>query len=368
MIRHFGFLLVLVVLLTAGCGDSDDEPSGPTPRPSEAPSPTVILAAPTQTPGGPTLTASPTVPPTITPTNTLPPPPPSATPTATETPGPIEYTVETGDDCISITYKAGHNDLDVIPLFLQLNSLTSCNALPGPGAKLLVPRPTPTATPAGMDLTQTAVATSAPPMVTLDAPAAFSIQPYTVVEGDTLMSIALSNESSMRQICELNQGILDCRGCKWENANCCCPNPPLLSVGQQVNIPAPTPTPTMTPTLSGSETPTMTPTYRAPQPIAPMEGANVVGPVRLMWLSVGALAADEYYLVTVRNEGTGEVFSDETRQLSLDVPQSYLPDDGQSRLFSWQVAVVQLGADGLLYPAGSAVAPRQFTWLGWQQP
>jgi hypothetical protein len=194
-----------------------------------------------------------------------------------------------------------------------------------------------------------------------------------VQEGDTLMSIALSHDTSMRQICELNQGTgannIDCRGCTWESANCCCPSnvAPVLSVGQQLNVPAPTPTPTLTPTFTGSETPTPTPTHLAPEPVYPINGASIAGPVRFAWLTVGILAEDEFYLVAVHDDTTGASYSDRTRQLSLDLPQSYLPGDGQAHVFTWQVSVVQVGSDGLLYPVGANVLPRRFTWSGWQQ-
>ena len=90
------------------------------------------------------------------------------------------------------------------------------------------------------------MATSAPPKVTLDAAPSFAINAYVVEEGDTLSSIAIIHDSSLRQICELNplpSGI-DCGACTWESPNCCCMRPVVLSAGQQINVPAPTPTPT----------------------------------------------------------------------------------------------------------------------------
>jgi hypothetical protein len=313
------------------------------------------------------------MPPTITPADSPAPALSTPLPTATEILGPIEYTIQAGDDCFSVAYNTGHNDIAVFDLILKMNNLSSCRMLPGPGSVILVPRPTFTPTPAGLDLTQTAIATSLPPMVTLNAPASYSVQGYTVQEGDTLMSIALSHDTSMRQICELNQGTgannVDCRGCTWESANCCCPSnvAPVLSVGQQLNVPAPTPTPTLTPTFTGSETPTMTPTHLAPEQVYPTAGASVAGPVRFAWLTVGILAEDEYYLVMVHDDTTGASYNDRTRQLSFDLPQAYLPVDGQAHAFTWQVSVVRLGSDGLLYPVGANTLARQFTWSGWQQ-
>lgn len=372
MKRHFYLMVGTIGLLFLGAAcssasDSRSTPPSPTPPPS--PSAVVVLAAPTQTPGGgPSLTPSPTVPPTITPSETPPPPPPSATPTATETPGPYVHTIVAGDSCIKIAYDYGHTSLDVIAEIVRINNLTSCSYLPGPGATILVPRPTATPTPPGADMTETAVATNAPPKMTLQAGPSFSIQAYAVKNGDTLSSIAINSDSSLQQLCELNPlpGGIDCGGCKWESPNCCCPRAPVLSVGQQINIPGPLPTPTYTPTLTGSETPTATPTYRAPLLVYPSAGASIAGTVRLTWMTVGVLADNDYYLVIVRDETTGQQYSQSTRQLSLDLPAAYLPSDGQARTFAWQVNVVQLGADGLFYPIGPAVTEQRFTWTGAQ--
>jgi len=355
--------------LLAACGDAGEQPAPLTATLSFQPSPTVIAAAPTQTPdpAGPTLTPSPTLPPTVTPLDTAGPPPASATPSATPTLGPYEHVIKAGEFCLGIAAQYGHTSPDVKAAIEALNGIANCAILPGPGTVILIPRPTATATPEGLDLTQTAVATAAPPMVTLAVQSSFSVQSYAVQQDDTLSSIALRFDSTLRQLCELNPapGGIDCGHCRWESPHCCCPGGVSLSVGQQVNVPAPTPTPTFTSTFTGSETPTYTPTFRAPQEVFPAHMATVSGPVRLSWVSVGPLAADQFYLVTLRDETGGAVFNAETRQLSVAVPRDYLPADGP-RSFVWQVSVVRQGADGLLYPVGPAMPERQFTWRGWE--
>ncbi|MBN1565630.1 MAG: LysM peptidoglycan-binding domain-containing protein, partial [Anaerolineae bacterium] len=302
------------------------------------------------------------------PSDTPPPPPPSATPTATSTPGPYEHVIRAGDTCIGIVYEYGHLDLAVIGVMEDLNNMRDCGSLPGPGNVILVPRPTATPTPFGMDLTQTVIATNAPPMITLEAGASFSVQKYTVQADDTLSSVAILHDSSLRQICELNPlpDGLNCGGCEWQSENCCCPNPPLLSQGQEINVPAPPPTATPTPTLTGSETPTATPTHDAPWPVYPAAGSEVIGPVRLAWLTVGLLSDDEHYLVLVTDETTGTTFNAATRQLSFEIPSDYLLVDGQAHTFAWQVVVVRLGEDGFFYPSGQALPESRFTWLGWE--
>lgn len=98
--------------------------------------------------------------------------------------------------------------------------------------------------------------------------------------------------------------------------------------------------------------------------VYPAAGAEVSGPVRLSWVTVGPLAPDEMYLVSVRDETTGQTFSALTRQLSYDLPSSVLPADGAPREFAWQVSVVREAEDGLLHPTGAVQAEQSFTWQG----
>ncbi len=86
----------------------------------------------------PSSTATATI--TLTPTETL---VPTETPTLTPEP-PDEYTVKTGDSCISIAGLFGSS----VPAIINLNSLNSqCTDLQV-GQKILVPRPTATPPPA----------------------------------------------------------------------------------------------------------------------------------------------------------------------------------------------------------------------------
>jgi hypothetical protein len=286
----------------------------------------------------------------------------TATITPTPTAGPYEYVVQANDNCYNIAARHGHNSPAAVGAIEDLNHI-DCGSLQA-GQTILVPRPTATATPQGADMTQTAVATSIPPMMTLSTGPQFSLQAYTVQEGQALSEIAILNDSSLQQLCALNTGPdgIDCSACQWESPHCCCTSPILLRAGQQINVPAPTPTPTMTPTLTGSETPTLTPTHRAPQALYPVNGSTISGLVRLTWISVGPLAGDEYYLVTVRDQTAEIAFTDTTRQLSLEIPRDYLPTDGQAHTYSWQVSVARLGSDGYFYPVGSVVPEQSFTW------
>lgn len=359
--RAWFFMVIGIALLSAACGTKDTVSSLPTPpdnRPEEIQPAAWGAQVPTRTP-------SPTLPPTITPTETQPPAPPTGTATPTETPGPVEHVVQPNENCLGIASRYGHRDPDVVGEIERINGI-KCSSL-RQGARILIPLPTFTPTPIGADLTQTAVATAAPPLATLDTGPSYSILPYVVQDGDTLSSIAILHDSSLRQICELNplpDGI-DCGACTWESVNCCCTRSVLVSVGKTLNVPGPTPTPTPSPTFTGSETPTATPTHRAPQPVYPPAEATVKGAVRLTWLTTGPLAGDEHYLVTLRDDTTGATYSAITRQLSLDVPAEYLPQDGQAHSFVWQVSLVRAGEDGLFYPVGGIVLEQRFAWDGW---
>lgn len=309
---------------------------------------------------------SPSLPPTITLSPAPPEPPATPTVTFTPTPGPQEYTVRAGDTCWDIVYRYGHVDPSAVDAVDVVNGAGTCATL-REGQVIRVPLPTGTATPIGADLTQTAVATAAPPQVTLVVGPSFALQPYVIQAGDTLSSIAIIHDSSLRQICELNplpDGI-DCGMCDFVEPNCCCAGSVPLSAGQQINVPAPTPTPTATATFTGDETPTMTPTHRAPLPTFPRAGQTVQGAVRLTWMTAGVLADDEHYLVTLHEPSTGLLFNAVTRQLSLDVPPEYLVNDGQSHALVWQVSVVRWGDDGFFYPVSGLVPEQPFTWAGW---
>jgi len=152
MIHRFRLSIVIVgvALLGVACGGSRDRTSGlPSPVFSPIASPVVIAAAPTQTSDVPPVTPSPTIPPTVTSPGSPLPPSATATSTPTETPGPYEHVIQPGDTCLGIAYEYGHLSPDVKRAIEQLNGIADCSILPGPGNKILVPRPTATATPAG---------------------------------------------------------------------------------------------------------------------------------------------------------------------------------------------------------------------------
>ncbi len=135
----------------------------PTPMPSETPTMTVTFT--------PTMTLTPTPQPTLTP---IP---------------PIEYTIAEGDTCLGI---AAAFDVSVNSIILLNNLSTQCIMVPG--NKILVPMPTPTAspeptgTPSGADATE----------------AACPKDIYTVKGTDTLSTVSLNYDIPIDAIKEAN--------------------------------------------------------------------------------------------------------------------------------------------------------------------
>ncbi len=241
-------------------------------EPTETPTVHLVLPptrAPTQVPPSPTptLTSTPTeVPPTATsmptstptpqptatntstpvPTSTQPPSPTPRSPTATAQPTATRvcvvlppstwrlYTVQRGDTLSSLAVRYG----TTLRAIVDVNCLTSTGIYAGQRLYLpaqTVATPFPTVTPV-------------PP--TPAAPACIPNPPsgwvwYTVQDRDNLYSLAQSRRTTVSMI---------------QSANCL--ETYLLSVGQQIYLPAelPTPTPTWT------NVPTMTPTPEPPTP------------------------------------------------------------------------------------------------------
>lgn len=359
MMRLFWLIALGFGVVLVACNEDDSNPA-PTIEPTVVS--TVVALQPSLTPtsGGPSLTPSSTFRPTVTPV------PPSATlppnPTAipSETPLPYEYVVKEGDTCgeIAIFYDVNTQSIE------QANGLTSCRIL-SPGQRLVIPRPTLTPTPFGLDATQTAIYEALPPLLKDVTP--FAIYEYCAVEGDTLTSIAIQNGTTNRRVCELNGGPggLDCRGCDFSQSSVgSCPNPPQIGIGQCLRVPGPTYTPPPSPTPQGSPTITPTPTHVAPQPFYPSQGTVVSSAaVRLMWVqSSGVLQPQEYYLLTVIDEGTNTVLvSVETRSTDYTLPEGFRPASGEQRSLLWSVEIVVVQND-VPVPVSGRSYTQQFVW------
>lgn len=371
MIKSRLLILLLwigIALLVGACGANENlTPTAPAiVQEPINPLPQITPATPTLT-TTPTATIQPTDPPTSTasPTETetqL----PSETPTATPTEGPWEYTIRQNDTLISIIQQEPFNyrNTDVIREIVRINdNIFNADILPPPGQVILIPRPTITPTPQNnIGVTVNNTSATMPPMRPSVNLAPWEVVgQYTIVSGDTLVSIAEAFAMSLGQLSQLNADI-SFIGCNFDlpggGPNC----NPFIREGQVVNVLVPTPTTTLTPTPSGLETPTMTPTFNAPALVSPPNGGIAAGLVTLQWVSVGVLRSEEQYLVQVVDNTSGTTWTGSTKQTSLLLPESLVPNDGQSHLITWTVSVAQINNDNTYSIVGVTGQSRSFTW------
>ena len=173
------------------------------------------VAVPTQ---GPTPTDTATI--TVTPTETS---TPTIVPTATDQP-PQEYTIQSGDNCISIALAF---KVSVQSIIIMNNLPAACDNL-FIGQKIKVPYPTPTPLPA-------ATSTLEPEEATREACEKVE---YTVQSGDTLSIIAANYAVSQQAIKDFNGLTTDT---VYINM------PLLIPLCMRAATPGPTPTPTIPP-------------------------------------------------------------------------------------------------------------------------
>lgn len=331
-------------------------------------------------------------------TNTLPPPPVMATvtpppPTATNTatPGPCTHTVRTGDDLISIAWECGHRSLDVMPLILEMNNLTSPEMIQV-GQEVMVPWPTevgaePAPTEASQDgtgegestgdtattdeaafvvpgLELASLPTAGTPTIAPTQTLLPGIQWYTVQPNENIISVVYSYNTSVQVLSQLNPEITFSQcdyGSPVGGPEC----KVIIYAGQQIRVPAPTPTATLSPTLSGSETPTpsATPTFNAPSSVSPANrtlfGSSDL--ITLRWVGTGTLSDGETYRVRVEDLTAAQVYNADTTGLSFVIPSAWQSQDGNRHDYQWTVSVVRSSdPDRALY----TTEPRLFTWEG----
>ncbi len=283
------------------------------------------------TPESGTATPSPTI--TITPTVTL---IPTQAPTWTPLP-PIDYTVKPGESCAGI---AASFNVSVQSIILENNLSADCEL--SEGQALLIPQPTPTASPQPTATLSEAEQTEA----------ACETVNYEVEANDTLSSISDKYDVSMATIREYN-------GLQNDT----------VYEGQPLDIPLclrePTPGPT--------PTPTPLPPYPGPNLLLPADGASFASDttaITLQWAAVGELDTDEAYAVTIidltsENNQTEVEYVTDT---SYIVPSTLMPVDDRPHVFRWFVYIVrQIDSDeedGENWAsAGDRSEERVFSWF-----
>jgi len=279
-----------------------------------------------------TPTASPTI--TITPTITH---TPTQAPTWTPLP-PIDYIVRPGDSCAGI---AAVFNVSVQSIILENNLPANCELFED--QELLIPQPTPTASPQPTatlsDAEKTEVACE-----TLN---------YTVQANDTLSSIANNYNVTMATIREYNGLPSD-----------------TVFEGQNLVIPLCLRRPTAGPT----PTPTQLPPYPAPNLLLPSDGAvftSATDTITLQWAAVGQLEPNESYAVTITDLTSEDKWSvtEYVKDTAFIVPASFVPTDAKPHIFRWSVYIArQIGGDeenGEVWEiAGNRSEARVFAWVG----
>jgi LysM repeat protein len=303
----------------------------------------------------PTRTRTPSAGPTILPI-TLPPP-------TTAVPGPtaaiVKYKVKTGDNLTAIANKYK----------VTIQAIMAANGMKDDtikiGEDLIIPLPTPTPQPGSQQpppsgATPTPISFQSPP--TSAAPAVTpGVIRYTVQRGDSLITIAAANGSSVDAIRSANQLDSD-----------------FLSIGQILQVPvgAWTPTPTSTSVAITTATPTLEFVYAAPDLLLPVDHQAFHGqgdlPL-LSWTAPATLKSNEYYVVHIEYvfNGTKKTIPLTVKQgnsIRMD-PRDYPGANPKGTLFSWYVVVV--GQDSATQTPGlsphtiaeSPISPtRSFSW------
>jgi LysM repeat protein len=252
----------------------------------------------------------------------------AATPSLTVPAGPVRHTVKSGDTVLSIAAAYGATARDII----SANGLSSDGFL-RVGQELLIPvagpsgGPGPTATPEGGTLV------------------------YTVQAGDTISLIASRFGSTMEWIFAANNLKPDA----------------ILHIGQSLLVPQSDITPTPTPTANVPPSPTPTPglPFNAPALLVPADGAVITSAreILLTWTSVGTLAKDQWYVVTLQTPGSSSAIAPFwTKASSWRVPVDFKPSGRTPGVVVWQVQVLTGSPGSPGEPASPPSSSRRFVW------
>jgi len=291
------------------------------------------IVIPTETP-----TSTLTITPSLTPTPVT----PTMTPTPLPTSTPFSYEVKTGDTCGGIAFA-----FDVsVQSIVRLNNLPADCATLFQGQELLIPYPTPTASPfpsatlSGIDATL----------------AACEKINYTVQENDTLSSIANNYNVPIEAIKEFNGMV---------NNIVFSGLPLIIPLCERFATPGPSPTPTPPPP------------YPAPNLLLPTDGSHFSitdDMITLQWAAVGTLNSNESYAVTIEDitDGSGRKIVGYVEETKFIVPASFRSSENIPHIYRWWVMTVrQIGTDESGNPiwdsAGASSIKRSFTWIGEDQ-
>ncbi len=236
-------------------------------------------------------------------------------PTRTPVP-PGEYTIVAGDTCSQIAQRFS------VPYseFLRINNLndTTCTRIQL-GDKVLIPPP-----PATPGPSETPAADVTPqPQPTLAANLT-----HEVKSGDTCSTIAERYQISVDDIIRQNPDL---------NLNQQC----LIQVGVKLNISRAGAAVIAEATAYVISAPTSASSYAAPVALVPVDNAKIdAAAFSLEWLSVGALKANEWYVVQIQPAGAITVPIFETKETSIRLSGDLIAGETE-RSMSWWVQVRQ---------------------------
>jgi LysM repeat protein len=255
----------------------------------------------------------------------------------------VEYQVKSNDTCLSIAYGFNVSPQSIV----LLNNLPADCGLLTIGQKLMVPQPTPTASPMP---TSTLSADDA----TQEACTKLS---YKVTANDTLSGISANYNIDIEVIKAYNGKTNDT---VFEGETL------ILPLCQRRPTPGPTPTATLPPP------------YSAPSLLLPADGAVYTAnndTVTLQWAAVGVLRQNEFYAITVEDltDGTGRKITDYTTNTKYNVPVSFRPLSDSPHILRWSIQPVRQNGpdkDGKpVYSTAGELSPyRVFSWWGNAEP
>lgn len=351
--------------------------------PNVTPTPEVLLSdtpTPQQT-ATPTITLSPMASPTITPNNdivpvlvatALPTQPvvPAIETLPTATPGPCAVTIQAGETLTAALLRVPCDNRvsnGLLQAVVAFNENLSNADFVFEGLELLVPRPSPTPIPEGLEITQTAAAQAGLGDIlgNVGFVQGTEFGCHEIQEGENAILIADLYNATLEQLSQLNQNII-WSGCDFRNPSGGPSCSPQISTGTCMTVPLPTGTPVPTSTPSGNETPTPLPTVAAIIPVFPPQDGIAPagsGTIKLQWVgATGLLAADEVYLVEVVDRTSNVTENFATRSNQFELPARLIPTDGQTHRIEWRVTVARRNADGSITPLNINVPYNRFSW------
>lgn len=309
-----------------------------------------VMAAfiPTTTPLAPTVTATPTW--TPLPSATLPPSPtlpPTETPAPTSTPrDPRAHTVAAGETLfgLSLLYRISADSI------AQSNGF-DVNTPIQSGQSLIIPWPTAT-----------------PPLESV----------LLEINGEQVMADATNCEIIVIQSGDSAYGLSGLKGVPLEAIIAVNRQTQesiqLLQPGDTLCIPKIVYGDAIPATAGPSPTPSLTPPPDGPALLFPVDGATVTdvdAPIVLQWTATKDLAADEWYMVEMRDADNRDSLPRRgfTRDPSFRVPAEWRPQLDELRRMEWTVSIVRVTGrrsdGGFIYTfGGNRSAPAYFLWQG----